>query len=590
MNRRLRKVLTIQLLGILIASCSEIIPGASQVQAQPKSARSVSRFVAGRILVKYKNERPVHAYGLMNAEGAREEREIPGSGVRVVELAAGTDEEAFLKALQQEPDVEFAELDELIPPAEMTPNDPSYGSQWHLPMIQTPAAWSTTSGTPNVTIAIIDTGVDPIHPDLQSKLVPGWNFYDNNADSSDVYGHGTAVAGSAAASSNNGLGVASVAWGCQIMPIRISDPSGFGSLSAMANALTWAADHGARVANISYQVTESSTVQSAAQYFQSKGGVVTIAAGNDASFATASDNPYVLTVGATTSADALAAFSTRGNNLDIAAPGLNIQTTSRGSGYSSWSGTSFSAPIAAGVAALVISANPVLRGAQVQNVLKQSADDLGSTGWDSSYGWGRLNAARAVDLAMRTVGSDDDIAPLVNITSLADGGAIAGAVNVQTVASDNIGITSFTFNVDGVARVTAAGQCNFLWNTTDDRDGAHVISVTATDAAGNMGISTISVVVSNAPGTIPPVVNIVSPTAGSTISGNVSVVVNATDDLGVDHVELYVDGVLTDSARRAPFTLRWSSRKASAGTHLLQCKAYDSQSNVGTSLIVAVTK
>jgi len=526
----------------------------------------------------------------MNAEGAREEREIPGSGVRVVELAAGTDEEAFLKALQQEPDVEFAELDELIPPAEMTPNDPSYGSQWHLPMIQTPAAWSTTSGTPNVTIAIIDTGVDPIHPDLQSKLVPGWNFYDNNADSSDVYGHGTAVAGTAAASSNNGLGVASVAWGCQIMPIRISDPSGFGSLSAMANALTWAADHGARVANISYQVTESSTVQSAAQYFQSKGGVVTIAAGNDASFATASDNPYVLTVGATTSADALAAFSTRGNNLDIAAPGLSIQTTSRGSGYSSWSGTSFSAPIAAGVAALVISANPVLRGAQVQNVLKQSADDLGSTGWDSSYGWGRLNAARAVDLAMRTVGSDDDIAPLVNITSLADGGAIAGAVNVQTVASDNIGITSFTFNVDGVARVTAAGQCNFLWNTTDDTDGAHVISVIATDAAGNMGISTISVVVSNAPGTIPPVVNIVSPTAGSTISGNVSVVVSATDDLGVNHVELYVDGVLTDSVRRSPFTLRWSTRKASAGTHLLQCKAYDSQGNVGTSLIVAVTK
>ena len=590
MNIRLKKVLATQLLGILIASCGGIIPGASQVQAQPKRDRSASRFVAGRIPVKYKNERPVHAYGLMNAEGAREEREIPGSGVRVVELSAGTDQEAFLKALQQEPDVEFAELDELIPPAEMTPNDPNYGSQWHLPMIQTPAAWSTTSGAPDVTIAIIDTGVDPTHPDLQSKLVPGWNFYDNNADSSDVYGHGTAVAGTAAASSNNGLGVASVAWGCQIMPIRISDPSGFGSLSAMANALTWAADRGARVANISYQVTDSLTVRSAAQYFQSKGGVVTIAAGNDASFDSTSDNPYVLTVGATISTDVLAAFSTRGNNLDIAAPGLSIQTTSRGSGYSSWSGTSFSAPIAAGVAALVISANPVLRGAQVQNVLKQSADDLGSAGWDPSYGWGRLNAARAVDLAMNTVGSDDDLAPQVNITSPADGSAIAGAVNVQTEANDNIGITSFTFNVDGVARVTAAGQCNFLWNTTDDTDGPHVISVTATDAAGNVGFSTLSVLVSNAPGTIPPVVSIVSPTAGSTVSGNVSVVVNATDDLGVDHVELYVDGVLADSARRAPFTLRWSSRKAAAGTHLLQCRAYDSQGNVGTSLIVAVTK
>src|SRR5438093_6643264 len=163
----------------------------------------------------------------------------------------------------------------------------------------------------------------------------------------------------------------------------------------MDNGLIWAADRGARVANMSYQVSDSLTVKSAAQYFQSKGGVVTIAAGNDASFDPTSDNPYVLTVGATNSTDTLAGFSTTGNQLGLTAPGISIQTTNRGSGYATWSGTSFSAPIAAGVAALVISANPSLAAAQVQNVIKQSADDLGSAGWDSSYGWGRVNAARA---------------------------------------------------------------------------------------------------------------------------------------------------------------------------------------------------
>jgi subtilisin family serine protease len=600
MNGRIKTIIIIALVAVFTAAQSHLTfaqatkaDGADGVSAQGirEKARKQISFVPGRVLVKYRDDRPVYAYSLMNAEGAREASELPGTRVRMISLPEGTDERAFVQALRLLPDVEFAELDELVPPSEMIPNDPSYGSQWHLPMIQTPAAWSTTSGTPNVTIAIIDTGVDPTHPDLQSKLVPGWNFWDNNADSSDVYGHGTAVAGTAAALGNNGVGVASIAWGCQIMPIRICDPSGSGSLSAMANGLIWAADRGARVANISYQVSDSLTVKSAAQYFQSKGGVVTIAAGNDGSFDSTSDNPYVLTVGATNSADALAGFSTTGNNIDLTAPGVGIQTLNRDSGYAPWSGTSFSAPIVAGVAALVISANPNLAAAQVQNVIKQSVDDLGSAGWDPSYGWGRVNAARAVDLALQTVGSDDNIAPSVNINSLADGGAIAGAVNVQATASDNVGLTSITFSVDGaVLGTTLTAPCSFPWDTEAAADGAHIVSVTATDATGNIGNATISVIISNAPGRIPPVVNIVSPAAGGAVSGNVSVEVNATAVVAIDHVELYIDGVLTDTSRRAPFTIRWNSRKAGAGTHSLQCKAYDTQGNVGTSPIITVVK
>src|SRR5207244_2289774 len=120
---------------------------------------------------------------------------------------------------------------------------------------------------------------------------------DNNSDTHDVYGHGTAVAGTAAACSNNGVGVASIAWGCKIMPIRISDPQGYATDSTIASALTWAADHGARVANISFgSIGMFSAVSTAAQYFQSRGGVVTTSAGNAAEVLTYADNPYMLTV------------------------------------------------------------------------------------------------------------------------------------------------------------------------------------------------------------------------------------------------------------------------------------------------------
>jgi len=589
MNMRIKKVLTTLLLAFLIMGLRGIIPATSHAQVEIETSQPKSRFVAGRLLVKYRSQQPDRVNGLMRAGGAREVNKVSGTEVHVVELPASSDEQAFVKALQQEPDVEFAELDRIITPAEMVPNDPNYSGQWHLPMIQSPAAWSITSGAPNVTIAILDTGVDPTHPDLVSKLVPGWNFYDNNSDSSDVNGHGTAVAGAAAASSNNGLGVASVAWGCNIMPIRISDPNGDGTLSAMASGLTWAADHGARVANISYQVSDSLTVKSAAQYFQSKGGVVTISSGNDGSFDSTADNPYVLTVGATYTDDTVAAWSTKGNNLDLAAPGSLIQTTNLGGGYGTWSGTSFSAPIVAGVAALVMSANPNLSASQVQTVLKQSADDLGTAGWDTSYGSGRVNAARAVDLAI-TTNTSDTTPPTVSITSPANGQVITNTVNVQATAADDSGVTSVTLSIDqnAIGTVTAAPY-SFSWDTTTVSDGVHVVTVTAADAAGNTASASLNVTIRNAVGM--PVINIVSPRDGDVVpTGNVSIDVVATDDVAVSRVDLYVDGVLEATSKRAPFGTKWSSRKATAGAHFLQCKAYDRDGNVGTSPVVTVYK
>src|SRR5262249_22661351 len=153
-----------------------------------------------------------------------------------VRLDPRVDARLALQALRSRRDVESAELDRLCPP-ESIADDPRFKDEWYLNRIDAPEAWDVTTGSGDVTIAILDTGVDGTHPDLAGKTVPGWNFYNENDDTRDVEGHGTMVAGVAAASSNNGIGVTSVAWGCRIMPIRVTDAVGNAAWSRVAHGL-----------------------------------------------------------------------------------------------------------------------------------------------------------------------------------------------------------------------------------------------------------------------------------------------------------------------------------------------------------------
>jgi subtilisin family serine protease len=543
------------------------------------------------VLVKFRSNVGLdHARQIVAALGVREDGVLPATGVLVLSLPEQADEAGFANAMAARPDVEFAELDRIVRPADITPNDPWFGSwEWYLTKIGAPAAWSTTTGDRSIIIAILDTGVDGTHPDLQSKMVPGWNVYNNNSDTSDVYGHGTVVAGTAAAASNNAQGVASIAWNCPIMPIRISAVDGSATYSAMASGLTWAADHGARVANISYEASNSATVKSAASYFQSKGGVVTSAAGNAALFDTSADNPYILTISATDVNDQFTSWTNTGNNIDLAAPG-SAYTTFKGGIYSSATGTSIAAPIAAGAAALVLSIKPSLTGPQVQDVLKQNADDLGSSGWDSGYGWGRINVARAVSGASASSPADV-IPPVVAFANPTNGISVSGSVPISISATDNVGVSSVTLSIDGVitARDTSS-PFNFTWATNVVPNGTHTLTTTAVDAAGNSSAVSISVVVSNVLDITSPTIQISSPTDGARVTSNVSIKVNVADNVAVTKVELYVDGMLQAVSTAAPFTTKWNTAKAAKGPHTLLCKAYDSAGNVGLSQSVAVSK
>ena len=314
---------------------------------------------------------------------------IGQSDLHIVQLPAAASETAVLAQLAHHPHLKFAELDRRVASV-LVSNDPYLGSEWHLAKINAAAAWDVSQGA-GVTIAILDTGVLPGHPDLLQ--VPGWNFVDNNNNTADVQGHGTSVAGAAAAITNNGAGVAGVAGNAKIMPIRVADATGSAYYSTIASGVTYAADNGARVANASFSgVYASSSIQSAGNYLKSKGGLLVVAAGNsgtnDGSPATSSMIP----VSATDSSDLMASWSSYGSYVAVAAPGVGIWTTSNDGSYRSASGTSFASPITAGVVALMMAAKPTLSSGQVESLLYSTALDLGTAGRDIYFGYGRKNS------------------------------------------------------------------------------------------------------------------------------------------------------------------------------------------------------
>ena len=323
-------------------------------------------------------------------------RHIPQLGLHVVDVPEDASD-AILASLRQTGLFDYVERDFYAHTAS-TPNDPSYQAQWHLPRIGSADAWSLTIGSPSVVVAVVDSGVYAQHPDLSAKLVAGWNFVKGNADTADVLGHGTAVAGTLAAATNNGIGVAGVSWATLVMPLVAVDEFDYSAYSDMAAAIQYAADHRIRIINLSLGgASPSTTLQNAVDYAWNRGALVFAAAMNSSAstpFYPAACN-HAVAVSATDANDHLASFSNFGNWITLAAPGTDILTTMNGGGYGFWNGTSFSSPIAAGVAALVLAVKPDLTNQELLSVLKHSADGVGS---DTYFGAGRVNAARAVQL------------------------------------------------------------------------------------------------------------------------------------------------------------------------------------------------
>jgi len=512
--------------------------------------------------------------------------EIPQIKVLVVSVPENA-LQRVKSALMRNPMVDFVEENDWVSP-QVVPNDYYFSFQWHLSKIGAPDAWGISVGSSNVTVAVLDSGVDPSHPDLAGKLLSGWNFYNGNGDTSDVTGHGTAVAGVAAAATNNTVGVAGVGWKCLILPVRVTDENGYASYSLLSKGLVYAADRGARVAVVSFQIFNGSALTSAAKYFMDKGGLVFAAGGNTGQFENYTDNPYIVSVSGTTSDDK--SWGSYGPYIDLSAPCSAIYTTIKGGGYGNVGGTSFSAPIAAGVAALMFSVNPSLTPSQVEQILEATAVDLGDPGYDIYYGWGRVDAYAALKMASGVSPPPPDTnPPSVKITCPSDGDTVSGAITVKVDASDDSGVSKVELYKNGVLfAVDSEAPYEFYWDTTADPDGVYVLAAKAYDLAGNCGESSnvsVNVVNAKVSDNNPPSVSIVQPLNGSTVSKTIDVVASASDESGISRVEFYIDGKLAATVSCEPYVYRWNTRSVKNGWHTLTVKAYDKNGNTADASI-----
>src|SRR3954452_23864934 len=251
------------------------------------------------------------------------------------------------------------------------PSDPYWSAQWGAALVDAPTAWAVTRGSAGVVVAVLDTGVDVSQPDLQGALVPGYDFVNHDADPSDDHGHGTGTAGMVAARADPrlggyGPGRSGLCPQCSVMPVKVANATGQATELDVASGITWAADHGARVINLSLGGTFGATVADAVRYATAKGTLVVAAAGNNGNsnpFYPAA-SPGALSVAATQPDDVLYAWSNFGPWVAVAAPGCDL-TTARGGQYGEVCGTSAATPVVAGIAALAISYAP---GASVEAI------------------------------------------------------------------------------------------------------------------------------------------------------------------------------------------------------------------------------
>ncbi|MEA2129902.1 MAG: hypothetical protein QOJ85_2793, partial [Solirubrobacteraceae bacterium] len=284
------------------------------------------------------------------------------------------------------------------------PTDPSYAKSQaaNARLMRLPAAWAVRHTSPMI-VAVVDTGVDLKHPDLAGRLVPGYDFVENDNKPQDGNGHGTQVAGIIGAAPDNKRGIAGVVWNARIMPVRVLDADGYGFDDTIAKGIVWAANHGASVINLSLGGPEADDVlRTAVDYATRKGALVVVAAGNDGTGVTQYPAAYssALAVAATDSAGALTQFSSYGDWVDVAAPGWNVLSTALrfpgASDYVTESGTSFSAPYVSGVAALVRAQHPTWTVAHVRRHITATARDAGAPGHDQYYGFGVVDAFAAL--------------------------------------------------------------------------------------------------------------------------------------------------------------------------------------------------
>lgn len=500
-------------------------------------------YVANSVLIKFKptatNKAVNKALAAAQAILVREFGLVPG----LVHARTKMPVDKAVAALSRNPLVEYAEPDFVQRAVATTPNDTYFGLQWGLHNtgqsirgvyglpdadIDMPETWDISTGGPGCLVAVIDTGTQWNHPDLDANIwanageiagngidddgngyvddVRGWDFFDNDNNPDDGDGHGTHTAGTIAAESNNGTGVAGVAWNCKIMPLRFLGPEG-GATSDAVKALDYAVAKGVKVSNNSWGGGSYSTaLYNAIANSRAAGHVFVAAAGNDGvntdnspHYPSAYNLDNIIAVAATDNNDRLASFSNYGaSTVDLGAPGVDIASTYSGSNYVWSSGTSMAAPHVAGVVALVYLKNPGFTYSQVVNQVLSTARPVTSLAGVTVTG-GMLNAFNA--LSGDGGGTpEENAAPTVSISSPTNGASFLKGTSITFSggASDKedgdlTGALVWTSNLDAKIGMGASFTTNTL------AEGTHTITASVTDAGGITASQSITIAIGSAP-------------------------------------------------------------------------------------------
>ncbi len=497
------------------AGLQNVSPGTRAVHAR-FGAREVRRVLRAEAGLPLKHRGRSARWGSIQRTDVRRAESVRDALDRTVVISVDSTEDLgrVLNAYRSLSDVEQADFNRIYS-VQWTPNDPSFGQLWGMTKVEAPAAWDVSTGS-GVVVAVIDTGVDFLHPDLAANVwvnndeipgngldddlngyvddVRGWDCVAEDNGPTDVYGHGSHVAGTIAAVGHNGVGVVGLSFNARVMPVKGLNDYGNGTSADLAQALIYAADNGAQVINNSWGGQGSDPlIESAVAYAVSVGAVVVAAAGNsnmDVQDFYPARLPGVVAVSAFDAADQKAAFSNFGTRIDVAAPGVSILSTYKG-GYSFLNGTSMAAPHVSGLAALILASHPDYSASQVRQVIRQSADDVGSPGPDTVSGAGRINARAALSAVPAP---SDTTPPLVLVQTPAPGAVLTGPTLLVGTASDNVGVVKVDVLVNGQFLDVASGLTawSFLFDPLS-YSGNLVLTVRAWDAEGNVGSASLPV-------------------------------------------------------------------------------------------------
>jgi thermitase len=472
---------------------------------------------SAQILVRY--SAPTSAEEIRQIEsglGAQFVKTVPDLNVRVLRLPGDSASQA-MAALEKRPEVAFAEPDAILKPQDVLPDDPSFptgnfsiwSGAWGWTMTHTTQAWDVTFGDPSVVVAILDTGIRPAGlDDFVGQISSTWNAISGTTDATTNAGnHGTYVAGAVGLAIDNGVGGAGFCPQCKLMIVQVGNDSG-AYVSDIASGLTWASDHGARVANMSWAgSSDSSTLRSATTYAHSKGVVMTAAAGNSGCDCVTypSGDPYVVPVAAVDNAGNKQGYSNYGNWVQLAAPAGDLTAVpdfNGQPGYAPVGGTSMASPVVAGIAGLLFSANPDLTNDQVVQALKSSAVPV-----NFNIQSGRVDALAA----LQYLGFNDpqpasppiNVAPpttLVETNGLAAAQPLTGAPQVGQVllrgqghwtGSAPLSLTNIQWlRCDAAGGCAVAAAANAYTVQTTDVGFAFELGVTVANPHGSVTLTT----------------------------------------------------------------------------------------------------